>query len=60
MGTVHENRKKLSILLIFWRFLEIFGKPLSGSSKICDNLIGLPTDVWVLDLLKNTTRERIG
>ena len=24
--TFHENRQKLSILLLFWRFFEIFGK----------------------------------
>ena len=45
MWTIHENRQKLSILVLFWRFFEIFGKPLSGSSKICDNLTGLPDDV---------------
>ena len=32
MWTIHENRQKLSILVLFWHFFEIFGKPLSGSS----------------------------
>ena len=30
--TIHENHQKLSILVIFWRFFEIFGKKLSGNT----------------------------
>ena len=30
--TIHENCQKFSILVIFWRFFEIFGKKLSGNT----------------------------
>ena len=41
MWTIHENRQKLSILVLFWHFFEIFGKPLSGSSGRKQHLKGL-------------------
>ena len=52
--TLHENHQKLLILLLFWRFFEIFGQTLSGNTLQTGNgsKLALP-DVQFTKITKN-------